>query len=204
MKSRATAFICLLGVTVLFFTHQYSAAQQTVKPGANIGVVSIEKVLRECKATVEYKKQLETENKATNDKMSNLTKDIQELTKVLNSGAFIKGSPDFLSRYRELITKQAELKVEDECLSQERTAKYSQYTQQIYQKIIQITKELAEKKGLYLVLSTEEPAFPISNYDELMSTMTTHKVMYSNGCVDLTKDVIDRLDSEQQSDKTKK
>jgi hypothetical protein len=33
--------------------------------------------------------------------------------------------------------------------------------------------------------------------------MTTHKVLYSGGCVDLTAEVIAKLDAEQQTEKPK-
>ena len=193
-------FICLLCVAVLFFSHQYSSAG-TSKPGMNIGTVNIERVLHECKAYTKYKELQDVEDKATNTKMNNLAQEIQELTKLLRSGALKKSSSDYMTRYQELLQKQADLKVQDDWLPQQRASKYQQWAQQIYQKMLQITKELADKKGLFLVLASEEPEFPIDSYDELMSTMTTHKVLYSNGCVDLTSEVIAKLDAEQEKPK---
>jgi Skp family chaperone for outer membrane proteins len=196
MKSKVTMFVCLLFVTILFFGYQYSSAG-TSKPGANIGIVDIEKVLHISKAGVRYKEQLDTEDKATAASQSQLAQEIQELTKLLRSGALIKSSNDYMTRYHELVQKQSQLKAEDDYLPQLRASKYQQWAQQIYQRTLQITKELAEKKGLFLVMTSEEVNFPMETYDELMSTMTTHKVLYSNGCVDLTAEVIAKLDAEQ-------
>ncbi len=196
MKSKVTVFVCLLFVTVLLFGYQYSSAG-TSKPSANIGTVNIERVLHECKAYAKYKELQDIEDKATNTKMNNLAQEIQDLTKLLRSGALKRSSSDYMTRYQELLQKQADLKVQDDWLPQQRASKYQQWAQQIYQRILQITKELADKKGIFLVLTSEEPDFPIETYDELMATMTTHKVLYSGGCVDLTAEVIAKLDAEQ-------
>jgi|WetSurMetagenome_2_1015567.scaffolds.fasta_scaffold679083_1 Skp family chaperone for outer membrane proteins len=201
MKSKVTMFVCLLVGVILFFGYQYSSAG-TSKPGANIGVVDIEKVLHISKAGVKYKEQLEAEDKAAAASQNQLAKEIQNLTSELKSGAFKKSSIDYMTRYRELLQKQAQLKAEDDFLPQQRASKYQQWAQQIYQRTLQITKELAEKKGLYLVMTSEDVTFPMETYDELMSTMTTHKVLYSGGCVDLTAEVIVKLDAEQ-TDKPK-
>jgi len=56
---------------------------------------------------------------------------------------------------------------------------------------------LAAQKGLPLVLGSDEPEFPIQRYEELAMTLSTHKVLYSEGCVDLTNEVIAELDKEE-------
>jgi Skp family chaperone for outer membrane proteins len=56
---------------------------------------------------------------------------------------------------------------------------------------------VAKEKGLDIVLEKDEPEFPLSNYTELMTVISTHKVLYSSGCVDISDEVMARLDAEQ-------
>ena len=57
------------------------------------------------------------------------------------------------------------------------------------------TKELAAEKGLLLVLEKSEPEFPIQR--DLGLIIGTHKVLYSDGCLDITDDVIAKMDAEE-------
>ena len=65
-----------------------------------------------------------------------------------------------------------------------------QWTELLYKEVLRITKELAKQKGLAIVFEVAEPDFPMTNTDELMMALQTHKVLYSGGCVDLTADVV--------------
>ncbi len=56
---------------------------------------------------------------------------------------------------------------------------------------------MAAQKGLNLVLGADEPEFPFQRYEELVMTLGTHKVLYHEGCVDLTNEVIAELDKIQ-------
>jgi Skp family chaperone for outer membrane proteins len=78
-----------------------------------------------------------------------------------------------------------------------KATKHQQWTETLYQEILRITKELANAKGLALVVESDEPQFPILQYEELAMTLNTHKVLYSDGCVDLTNDVIAELNKEE-------
>jgi Skp family chaperone for outer membrane proteins len=66
--------------------------------------------------------------------------------------------------------------------------------EELYQQALQIVQTLAKEKGLTLVLERTEPEFPVSS-EELMMTFSTHKVLYANGCTDLTAEVVSRLDA---------
>jgi len=60
-----------------------------------------------------------------------------------------------------------------------------------------MTNELAKQKGLDLVFESDEPEFPASSRDELMLTISTHKLLYSGGCLDITDDVVAQLDAQE-------
>ena len=69
------------------------------------------------------------------------------------------------------------------------------WREDLYQVFMKVAQEIAKEKGLDLVLERSEPAFPISS-EELMLTLYTHKVLYAGGCIDLTSEVIARIDAD--------
>ena len=196
MKVKTTILGCLIGVVVLLFAHEYSMAQ--MKPNDTtlpIGLVDVRKALRECKATAKYREKTNAENSKMDAEEEQLSREIQALAAGLR--ALKQGSSDYLTQYREYLQKQNNLKTMQEFNPQQKAIKHQQWTQELYKEILRITKVLAAEKGLPLVLGSDEPEFPMQRYEELAMTLSTHKVLYSNGCMDLTNEVIAELDKEE-------
>ena len=196
MKIKTTILGCLIGVVVLLFAHEYSMAQ--VKPNDTvlpIGLVDVRRALRECKATAKYRVKTDAENSKMDAEEEQLSREIQALAAGLR--ALKPGSSDYLTQYKEYLQKQNNLKTMQEFNPQQKALKHQQWTQELYKEILRITKVLAADKGLPLVLGSDEPEFPIQRYEELAMTLSTHKVLYSNGCIDLTGEVIAELDKEE-------
>jgi len=196
MKIKTTILSCLIGVVVLLFVHEYSMAQvktnDTVLP---IGLVDVRRALRECKATAKYRVKTDAENSKMDAEEEQLSREIQALAAGLR--ALKPGSSDYLTQYKEYLQKQNNLKTMQEFNPQQKAMKHQQWTQELYKEILRITKVLAAEKGLPLVLGSDEPEFPMQRYEELAMTLSTHKVLYSNGCLDLTDEVIAELDKEE-------
>ena len=196
MKIKTAILGCLMGTVVLLLVHEYSMAQvkthDTVLP---IGIVDVRRALRECKATEKYRERTNAENSKMDAEEEQLSREIQALAAGLR--ALKPGTSDHLAQYREYLQKQANLKTMQEFNPQQKALKNQQWTQELYKEILRITKVLAAEKGLPLVLESNEPEFPIQRYEDLVMTLSTHKVLYSNGCLDLTDEVIAELDKEE-------
>lgn len=196
MKIKTMVMGCLMGMVVLFLVHEYSLAQpEADNPVLKVGIVSVGRALRECKATAGYRERTTAENTKMDAEEDQLSKEIQALAAGLR--ALKPGSSDYLAQYKELLQKQNNLKTMQEFNPQQKALKHQKWTEQLYVEILRITKELAEQKGLTLVLGADEPQFPLQRYEELMMTLSTHKVLYSGGCLDITNDVIAELDKEE-------
>jgi len=192
MKMRGIVSGCLLSVVVLFAAHQYG----TVQAGAGIStskiaVVSVSRALRDCLPTVKYREK----TTADNDKMAleeaRLNRDVQALTGEIR--ALRRGSDDYMARYKELLQKQAELKVLEEYNNQQSGLRDRNWTELLYKEILTVVNDVAKKKGLEMVLERTEPTFPTATADQLMMTLSTHKVLYDGGCLDITDEVIAEL-----------
>lgn len=185
-------FGCLIVVMVLSVGYELGQAQSG--PGSlNIGTVSIGRVFSECKRNAEYKKQASDEQSKIMQELEVLSKEVAAAEAALKT--FRPGSKDYLEQVESLLEKQAHLNARQEYIKQQRTFQYRQWTEQLYQEVLRTTKNLAKQKGLDLVFESTEPQFPISS-DELMLAISTHKLLYSTGCVDLTGEVIAQLDKE--------
>jgi Skp family chaperone for outer membrane proteins len=196
MKIKMAALICLTSLTVLLFVHQYSTAQEmTNVQTLPIGTVDVRRALRDCQATAKYRERTNAENAKMDTEEQDLKRKIQALA--LGLSALKPSSSDYLEQYKEYLQKQGELKTMQEYNPRLKASKHQQWTETLYQEILRITKELAAAKGLALVLEIDEPQFPITQYEELAMTLNTHKVLYSNGCTDLTDQVIAELDKEE-------
>ena len=196
MKIKTAVSGCLLGTVIMLLAHQYSTAQvMTNVQTLPVGVVDVRRALRDCSATAKYRERTNEESNRMDAEEDQLTKEVQALAAGLR--ALKPGTGDYLSQYREYLQKQANLKALQEFNPQQKALKHQQWTQGLYQEILRITKELGAEKGLALVLESDEPEFPIQRYEDLAMTLSTHKVLYSSGCVDLTAEVIAELDKEE-------
>jgi Skp family chaperone for outer membrane proteins len=196
MKAKAIVLCCLIGAIVLFAGHERGSAKSKAdKVVANVGVVDVRKVFRDCKKNAKYGASVMAEEEKWNAEQEKLAKEIESQGNGLR--ALRPGSGDYLAQYKELLQKKAELETSRQFNTQQRTAKDQRWTEELYIEILKIVAELAEQKELDLVLQKDVADFPTESPDELMLTLSTHKLLYSGGCLDITSEVLARLDAEK-------
>jgi Skp family chaperone for outer membrane proteins len=196
MKFKTMVLVCMAGAVILTMGYEYLQAQPNIAgPGSKIGVISVGRALRNCQATIKFKAKATAENQKMVDEENALSQEGRALADSLK--AYKPNSSDYNERLQEMLQKQSKLKALQEVNPRRRVLTEMQWTQNLYQEILRITKELANQKGLNLVLGADEPQFPFQRYEELVLTLSTHKVLYNEGCVDLTNEVIARLDKIQ-------
>ncbi len=193
MKSKTmvvTAVVCLLA---LWATFEYTHAATAPETGSlNIGVVSVQTVISESQHQEEYRRALMSQQSQLQAQLQSRAKDIEAAEAELNT--MRPGTEAYLKQLQTVLDKRGALESEQEFLKQKRSLENKEWMERLYQATLSIVDELAKEKGLDMILERTEPQFPISA-DELMATFTTHKVLYAGGCVDLTKEVIKRLDA---------
>lgn len=159
-----------------------------------IGVVSIRKIFRDCKKTAQYREQANAERQQLSAELTKLDNEIKAQSEGLKTLKI--GSENYLAQVKEILQKQASLQAQQEFHKQQSAIKEQQITEDIYKDILRISREVANQKGLDLVLEASEPDLPASNPAELELSMGTHKLLYGGGCVDITDDVITQLDKD--------
>ena len=70
-----------------------------------------------------------------------------------------------------------------------------QMVEGLYKDILRVVGEVADQQGLSLVFEKTVPQFPMPSGESLERTISTHKVLYSSGCLDITDDVMAQLNA---------
>lgn len=196
MKARTVVLGCLTCMVVLLLGYEYSLAQpKPSTPSSKIGVLSIRKIFRNCKANNRYMEKMIAEKNKTDAEEDKLSKEISAHEAGLKT--LVPGSNDHLTQIKQLFEKKAELEATQQFNRQQRALKERRWTEELYSGILRITGELAKDKGLDLVLERAELEFPMPSTEEFVTILNTHKVLYSGGCVDISDEVTARLDAEE-------
>lgn len=180
--SKAIVTSCLIGVVILSIGYECSRAElKADELSTKIGVVSIRKILQGCNRAVRYKQEATNENIRVNAELAKLNKDIGDETDSLK--ALKPGSSDYMEQLKQILEKQARLKVQQEFYDRQRTLREQRMMEQLYEDIMQIAGQIAEKKDLVLVIRKDE-------------------LLYSGGCMDITDEVMTQVDA-KESEKLK-
>ncbi len=193
MKARTMVLGCLAGVVILAMGYEYSQAQSKGDtPSSKIGTVSILKVFRDCKRSAAHRTEFLTWQTRIRAELKELSEEIEAQEEALK--AFKQDSSDYLARRKELIDKRASLQAQQDFNKEQAILKEYGWSKGLYHDILQITSELAEEKGLDLVLEKGEIDVLALSVNQISQTISTRKVLYSGGCVDITDEVVARLD----------
>lgn len=160
-----------------------------------IGVVSVEKIFQDCKRSVKYREEAIAERDRVNAELGKLKAEIdaeKEGLKTLKAG-----SSDYMSLMKEVLTKQANLQVQQTFYEQQMALKEQKVVEGLYKDILRETSEVAKQKDLDLVFERSEPKLSSPSAKELTATISTHKLVYSGELLDISDEVMARLDSEE-------
>ncbi len=183
----------LIGAVALGAALQYGrAASQTPAPSSKIGVVSIRDVFNGSKKYAQYQAQRTKRRSETAAKLDDLTKELAKQEGDLK--VIVPGTADYLKQLQVVVELRAKLQSQQELLKQQQMIEDKEWLEGLYQQALKITETIAKEKGLDLVLERTEPKFPMAS-EEVFSVISTHKVLYCGACVDLTSEVLTRVDA---------
>jgi len=194
MKTRSIIMCCLVVCIVLCVGYQHSRASVEAENSClKIGTVSVRKIFRESKRSAAYREAAMAEQQEVQTKLSQLSKEIE----IEESGLkmLIPGSNDYMVRLESMFRKQAALQTEKELYTKKLSLKEQKTTEDLYRDILAAVSTIAAERGLGLVLEKSEPEFPSTSPTQLELSMGTHKVLYSGCGVDITTEVMARIDA---------
>jgi Skp family chaperone for outer membrane proteins len=193
MKTKTAIVGVAIFVVALWATFEYSHAAPAATNGSlNIGVVSVRNVFNGSQQQAKYRNAVLNKQSQLQAQLESRAKDLEAAEAELKT--FKPGTEDHLKQLQLVLKKRSELDSEQEFLKQKRNLEDKEWMEKLYQATLTIVADLAQEKGLDMVLERTEPQFPISA-EELMATFSSHKVLYSGNCPDLTDEVVKRLDA---------
>lgn len=158
-----------------------------------IGVVSVRKIFQDCKRNTKYRQEMTAERDKLEAELDSLSKDIDASKSKLKM--LKQGSADYLSGMKDVFDKQASLQAKQEYFKRQMDLREQTVVEQLFKDVIKATGEVAKDKGFDIVLEKSEPDLPAANTNELTLTISTHKVLYSSGCEDITDAVMAKVDA---------
>jgi len=96
-----------------------------------------------------------------------------------------------LKQLEAVTVKKAHYSAHKELLDRQILLKQQLWTQKAYNEIVRAAREVAVEKGLSLVLAKDDPS--ISQPEAISALIATQKVLYCDGCPDITPDVQAKL-----------
>ncbi len=100
-------------------------------------------------------------------------------------------SDDYLMQLELVLEKKGRYESRKEFLERQIAVKQQIWTRAMYDDVVRVTREIAAQRGFRLVLAADQVDLPAS--ESLANVIATQKVLYSNGCPDLTDEVKARL-----------
>jgi Skp family chaperone for outer membrane proteins len=109
--------------------------------------------------------------------------------------AFKPGSSGYIAGREEILRMQTELESKRNYHKRRIEMEDKRWNEQFYLEVLKIVGKVAQEKGLDMVFEQSEPQLPAANANELGLLIRTHKLLYCGGCIDITQEVMSRLDA---------
>lgn len=195
MKAKVIILGCLLCAVVLFIEYGYGEVESKADSlSSEIGIVSIQKIFQDSNRGTRYRAEAFAEQQRARAELENLGREVEAGEAGLR--ALKPGSSDYMTQVKELLEKRANYQARQEFYKQQMELTDQLWTKELYQDILRVTGEIAKEKGLKLVFREDTINFSETNTAELGLAMRTHKLLYSGGCLDITDEVVARLNAE--------
>ena len=194
MRSRSIMLAVVAGVVLsVCFGYQrgMAKAKKDFTP-PKVGAVSIRGVLENTKKKTQFEGQLKAEGEKVMAELEKFEKEIEALKADMNTR--VKGSGDYMDLMRRGMEKQATLKAKDEFYQKEFALKQQVWTEKVYKEILAAVEITAKEMALDMVLVKEDFLFPSASSSELLMTIKTSKLLYCSDELDITNEVLARLD----------
>ncbi|MFC1764022.1 OmpH family outer membrane protein [Planctomycetota bacterium] len=191
MKIRTVVVLSMCAIALVLSTGIGLRAESAGIPMDKVGVVSLMRILRDSQKNVAHMREMATQQARMQGELQTMNTELETDKAVLQT--YVAGSEDYLANLKGVVMKQATLQAQKEFFEQSMAATEREWTEKMYKEILEITRSVADEKGLAIVFSRTEPTFPIPA-EQFLFTVSSHKVLYAEGCVDLTDEVMSVID----------
>jgi len=193
MRIKTAVLSCLIVIVILTISYDNSWAKS--KGGSSrtsIGVVSIKKIFQDSMRSARFQEQMVAEQDRIVKELEKLKAEIDAEEAGLKTLKI--GSDEYMQQVKDVMKKRASSQAQQEFYKRQLELKEQQWIEKLYKDILDKTAEVAKARGLDLVFEKSEPDLSMLSGSDLMRTIDSHKVIYSGGSIDISKEVIKLVD----------
>jgi Skp family chaperone for outer membrane proteins len=194
MLTRRCLALFVLGIVGLALPGRPARGQDAPK----IATINLVRVFGEMQETKDLQQKMDAERKALEDEKARREKELADLRQ--QRQLFTEGSEDFNKKNKELIDKTVQLRAWQELVNYDQLRQRKAQFKTLFEKIEQVTKEIAEQRKIDVVMVEHRPDFPSAevmeqlNLEQVRGIINQRTVIYNNGKFDITADVVTALD----------
>jgi Skp family chaperone for outer membrane proteins len=201
MKKVGIFAAVLCGIMAGWWGLQTSEAQESVgKSSLTIGVVDVGKVLSQCQANMDREKKTEKRSLEIQEKLKELEAQIKSLGQELQT-ALKPGSAEHQKQMQEWFNKQALLEAYEKGQREVLGAEVQAWVESLYDTMLVEIGNVARSSNLNLILYKEDTQVKPQKLSELYKMIQSKKVLYSSPTLDVTAEVIEKMDQSFKKNK---
>jgi len=193
MRKTYPALCTALLAAVCFSLATPARATAQAGPQPKVAIASPSKIFLGMKGTQDVRARLDAEKKSLQEQETEKRKKVEELRSAME---LIKpDAPQYEEASNAFTTAAIEFKNWGEFSQATFARREKMQTKLLYDKITAAIAELAKERGIDLVVAAQPPiAIEKMNVLELQQLMAQRQVLYANATVDITSDVLAKLD----------
>ena len=166
-----------------------------------IGVVNPARIFQEMQETKDLRQKIETEGKQREAEFQSRQNKVKDL---LAARDLLKhDSPQYAQADQEFMKAAIDFDTWQKITQATVQGQQKQQMKALFDKIVTATSEVAQQKGIDLVLADQRPDLPENlaqvNVDQLRALLNTRNIVYMGPKVDLNPDVIAALDAKYRA-----
>jgi len=201
MKRITILLVLLVLVLVGGYGYRLSQAQQAgSNPGSRMGVIDMAKVLSECQEALDREKLIGEKRQAVRSKLSEMAEEASNLRQELEN-VLKPGTAEYHKQLQKWFDQMALQEAYEKGQTQAFTADAQAWMEVFYQKVEAEVAALAQQQGFSLVLDKDRLPLTARSASELSALIRTRKVIYADSALDLTSQVMEKLDAAYQREK---
>ncbi len=205
MKSKVVMVVWVVLILVGIWGYHESVAQQardSQDVELRIAVVDVAKVLTLCKSNTDREAAGKKKNEAMHAELQNLRKELVEIQEELEN-VLKPGTPEHEKKLLEWFQKRSwekdYVKAQEEILSRDSLV----WLEALYGMMLGEIRLLAMQQGITLILDKDEVDERPSNISKMYTMISLRKVLYNAPSLDITDEVIERLDTAYEKEKNR-
>ncbi|MBN2511434.1 MAG: OmpH family outer membrane protein [Sedimentisphaerales bacterium] len=169
-----------------------AAGEKQIAP-AKIAVVDVTKVLQNSKKHKAWQEKMTAEEITMKAEFQKDKKTLEALQ--ANMDLLKPGTKDYVDAMKDFLDKKGLLEAKDKFYQEKVNMEMQQWTENLYTQMLTLIQEIAQKKGVDIVLAQEQLDLPSPSLRDFMLSIRTKKVLYCGDQVDITEEVMSALDA---------